>query len=213
WFRLFLAFVCSYLSFVSSTNTNAVTCGSIIKLVNTDYDVRLHSHDVNYGSGSGQQSVTGLKDVTDAGSYWQVKLEDKNTDYCRGLPIKCGQIIRLTHLSSKKNLHSHHFQSPLSRNFEVSAFGQNGIGDEGDNWEIICNDKTWMRESAVKFRHLSTSGYLHVSGSTFSHPIPGHFEISSSKSVYGSSWKTKEGVFIQPSEDSKTQYEPRHEDL
>jgi len=32
-----------------------VTCGSAIKLANSDNNVRLHSHDVKYGSGSGQQ--------------------------------------------------------------------------------------------------------------------------------------------------------------
>jgi hypothetical protein len=31
---------------------------------------RLHSHDVPYGSGSGQQSVTGFPNVDDANSYW-----------------------------------------------------------------------------------------------------------------------------------------------
>lgn len=31
---------------------------------------RLHSHDVPYGSGSGQQSVTGFPEVDDANSYW-----------------------------------------------------------------------------------------------------------------------------------------------
>ena len=31
---------------------------------------RLHSHDVPYGSGSGQQSVTGFPSVDDANSYW-----------------------------------------------------------------------------------------------------------------------------------------------
>ena len=49
---------------------------------------------------------------------------------CRA-PIKCGSIIRLTHLNTNRNLHSHHFQSPLSRNLEVSAFGDSGTGDEG----------------------------------------------------------------------------------
>ena len=49
---------------------------------------------------------------------------------CRA-PIKCGSVIRLTHLNTNRNLHSHHFQSPLSRNLEVSAFGENGEGDEG----------------------------------------------------------------------------------
>ena len=32
-----------------------VTCGSSLKLLNTYNNVRLHSHDVKYGSGSGQQ--------------------------------------------------------------------------------------------------------------------------------------------------------------
>lgn len=51
-------------------------------------------------------------------------------DYFRQ-PIKCGQTIRLMHLSTRRNLHSHHFQSPLSHNLEVSAFGEDGEGDEG----------------------------------------------------------------------------------
>lgn len=35
---------------------------------------RLHSHEVPYGSGSGQQSVTGFPDVDDANSYWVLSL-------------------------------------------------------------------------------------------------------------------------------------------
>ena len=35
-----------------------VTCGSVLKLVNIESNVRLHSHDVKYGSGSGQQVCT-----------------------------------------------------------------------------------------------------------------------------------------------------------
>lgn len=30
---------------------NHVTCGSLVKLLNTRHNVRLHSHDVKYGSG------------------------------------------------------------------------------------------------------------------------------------------------------------------
>ena len=37
-----------------------MSCGSVIKLMNLAHKVRLHSHDVKYGSGSGQQSVTGV---------------------------------------------------------------------------------------------------------------------------------------------------------
>ena len=38
-----------------SSNTDSVTCTSTFKLVNQQSGDRLHSHDVKYGSGSGQQ--------------------------------------------------------------------------------------------------------------------------------------------------------------
>ncbi|KAJ8276025.1 hypothetical protein COCON_G00077770 [Conger conger] len=39
------------------TELGFVTCGSVVKLLNVRHNVRLHSHDVRYGSGSGQQSM------------------------------------------------------------------------------------------------------------------------------------------------------------
>lgn len=39
----------------STCNKDAVTCGSTFKLINQKSGDRLHSHDVKYGSGSGQQ--------------------------------------------------------------------------------------------------------------------------------------------------------------
>ena len=50
----------------------------------------------------------------------------------------CGQIIRLEHLLTGKNLHSHDIPSPLSRKFEVSGYGDDGEGDASDNWMIEC---------------------------------------------------------------------------
>jgi hypothetical protein len=38
-----------------STDQDAVTCSSAFKLINQQSGDRLHSHDVKYGSGSGQQ--------------------------------------------------------------------------------------------------------------------------------------------------------------
>lgn len=43
-----------------ATGNELVTCTSVIKLQNVQRGVRLHSHEVKYGSGSGQQSVTGI---------------------------------------------------------------------------------------------------------------------------------------------------------
>ena len=44
----------------------------------------------------------------------------------RGKPIECGQTIRFEHITTSRNLHSHHFGSPLSNAQEVSAFGDEG---------------------------------------------------------------------------------------
>lgn len=52
-----------------------VTYGSVIKLMNANYEVRLHSHDVKYGTGSGQQSVTGVELSEDINSHWVIKGE------------------------------------------------------------------------------------------------------------------------------------------
>jgi len=60
-----------------------VTCGSLLKLLNNAFKVRLHSHDIKYGSGSGQQSVTGTDIKEDVNSYWVVKGTSK-------LPCKRG---------------------------------------------------------------------------------------------------------------------------
>ena len=42
-------------------NYEYVTCGTALKLMNVRHNVRLHSHDVKYGSGSGQQVRTIVK--------------------------------------------------------------------------------------------------------------------------------------------------------
>ena len=54
-------------------NQFQVTCGSVVKLQNLYHKVRLHSHDVKYGSGSGQQSVTGTDIKEDVNSHWAIK--------------------------------------------------------------------------------------------------------------------------------------------
>lgn len=61
-------------SVISNTAASSkyVTCGSVLKLQNVDYRVRLHSHDVKYGTGSGQQSVTGTDIQEDVNSHWAI---------------------------------------------------------------------------------------------------------------------------------------------
>ena len=142
-----------------------VTCGSVIKLQHAESSFMLHSHDIKWGSGSEQQSVTATPESGDPNSYWIVN-EALGAPACkRGQPIKCGQVVRLEHLATARNLHSHLFRSPLSGQQEVSAFGEEGQGDSGDNWKVMClrstGVKTWRRNTRVRLVHTDTGGYLH----------------------------------------------------
>jgi dolichyl-phosphate-mannose--protein O-mannosyl transferase len=65
-------------NFVAS-KAQFVTCGTILKLFNTDLRLRLHSHDVKYGSGSGQQSVTGVDISDDHNSHWLIRASSGET--------------------------------------------------------------------------------------------------------------------------------------
>lgn len=189
-----------------STASSLVTCGSVLKLLNPQHSVRLHSHDVRYGSGSGQQSVTGVTSVDDGNSYWRIR--GKMDTVCeRGRAIRCGQVIRITHVNTGRNLHSHHFTSPLSGNQEVSAFGDGGEGDYLDDWTVLCNEDYWERDSEVRFRHTATDVYLSVTGEQYGRPINGqrevHGMIASSQNNY---WKAMEGIFMKPSEQHRTDF-------
>jgi len=191
-----------------------VTCGSFLKLFNSSYKIRLHSHNIKYNSGSGQQSVTGIEAHDDANSHWLVKGTPK--DPCkRGEVIRCGMVVRLEHGSSKKNLHSHNFQSPLSSSQEISAFGDNGEGDTGDFWTVVCDGDYWSREDSIQFKHVDTEMYLGLSGHTYGSPVHGQMEIVGiSRPNVSSKWKVLEGVYINPVEQvASSQHSYAHSEL
>ncbi|XP_016059739.1 PREDICTED: stromal cell-derived factor 2-like protein 1 [Miniopterus natalensis] len=185
----------------AKTGAGLVTCGSVLKLFNTQHRVRLHSHDVKYGSGSGQQSVTGVEASDDANSYWRIRGSSEG-GCLRGSPVRCGQAVRLTHVLTGKNLHTHHFPSPLSNNQEVSAFGEDGEGDDLDLWMVRCSGQHWEREATVRFQHVGTSVFLSVTGEQYGSPIRGQHEVHGMPSANThNTWKAMEGIFIKPSVD------------
>ncbi|KAM6156031.1 stromal cell-derived factor 2-like protein 1 [Rhynchocyon petersi] len=188
----------------TKTRVGLVTCGSVLKLLNTYHRVRLHSHDFKYGSGSGQQSVTGVEASDDANSYWRIRGGPE--EGCpRGAPVRCGQAVRLTHVLTGKNLHTHHFPSPLSNNQEVSAFGEDGEGDDLDLWTVRCSGQHWEREASVRFQHVGTSVFLSVTGEQYGSPIQGQLEVHGMTGANThNTWKVMEGVFIKPSLDPST---------
>ncbi|XP_012284837.1 stromal cell-derived factor 2 [Orussus abietinus] len=205
WLTIFLTFL-TIESSVNAKDTKYVTCGSALKLLNLNYNVRLHSHDIKYGSGSGQQSVTGIEVQEDGNSYWLVKSET-GKQCTRGRPIKCGATVRLEHTATKKNLHSHHVSSPLSGKQEVSAYGDTkGEGDTGDHWIVVCQSDFWERDEPIMLKHVDTDLFLSVTGLTYGSPIVGQTEIVADHTTNGHSmWQAMEGLFIHPS-DFKAQH-------
>uniref|UniRef100_F1L0D9 Stromal cell-derived factor 2 n=1 Tax=Ascaris suum TaxID=6253 RepID=F1L0D9_ASCSU len=197
-----IGFVCLMFVVLVYADDGYVTCGSVIKLRNNNDGLRLHSHDVKYGSGSGQQSVTGMMETDDVNSHWQI-LPPLKGKCKRGDEIKCGDKIRLMHLTTKCLLHSHMFNAPLSRsNQEVSCFGRDGEGDSGDHWIVLCNTEEWLRGEPVRLKHEDTGKFLASSGQQYGRPISGQGEVVGVSSPGNSAyWKTVEGVYMIKSKD------------
>jgi len=199
---------------VESRGPQQVTCGSVLKLQNVHHKIRLHSHDVKYGSGSGQQSVTGTEVKEDVNSHWAIKGPTAKKQCTRGVPIECGQQIRFEHSTTNRNLHSHHFGSPLSNSQEVSAFGEDGEGDTGDVWKVVCEGDFWRRDDIVMFKHSDTGVFLGASGHTFGRPIHGQMEIVGlSMPDVSAKWKTAEGIFVHPTDFNPKKHSGNHDEL
>ena len=146
-------------SFIIEKEYETVTFGSWVKLAHKATGYRLHSHDITYGTGSRQQSVTGFPHGDDSNSLFRVTCQIGQV--CRsGTSVQCGDVIRLQHQNTKKYLHSHsNIASPLSNNQEVSAHDRS---DTNDYWKVVC-DGVWKREEPVylgSFDSFRTCRYI-----------------------------------------------------
>ena len=165
------------------------------------------SSEINWGSGSGQQSVTSTLDSDKKESLWLVNNPDGMAECETGEVINCNSILRLQHLSTGKNLHSHSFRSPLTGQQEVSGFGAEGTGDISDNWQLLCEtsaNKSWEVGSPFRLKHVDTGKFLASSSqSKFTNqncpncPIVGQLEVAAtSKMGEGSRWVVQRGVMV-----------------
>uniref|UniRef100_K3X1Y8 MIR domain-containing protein n=1 Tax=Globisporangium ultimum (strain ATCC 200006 / CBS 805.95 / DAOM BR144) TaxID=431595 RepID=K3X1Y8_GLOUD len=200
------------------TGFEYVTCGSSIKLVHEQTRFRLHSHEIAYGGGSGQQSITAHGSRNDRNSYWLVKEGDGEAGCVVGDKIQCDAKIRLEHVPTRRNLHTHNFGAPLTVGHdEVSGFGVAGEGDALDTWIVECeeskqcsaadqceDDGQWKRGEIVRLKSAGTGKYL-VTGphARFDDsncprcPINGQQEVSAtSEKRENSLWFAGEGIYV-----------------
>ena len=75
-------------------------------------------------------------------------------------------------METGKNLHSHRIQSPISHRNEVSGHGDDGEGDQQDNWQIECIDQSTqlvergnttpvMGDTVFQLKHVETGQLLY----------------------------------------------------
>lgn len=165
---IILTFASSFLAFRSivADDDLYITCGSAIKLAHTErnggtYYLNSGGHRIN--AGSGQQLVTSSPDSNQASSLWLVKEADNAAVCTPGKPIAFGTKIRLTHVETGTNLHSHAVRSPLSNQQEITAYGQDGAGDSGDNWIVNPargSENYWKAGAEVFIQHVDTGKFL-----------------------------------------------------
>lgn len=193
-------------SAAASEEFKEVTYGTVLKLMHERTKYRLHSHDVPYGSGSGQQSVTGFGGVEDSNSYWIVKAPE-DSDAQQGDTISDGAVIRLQHMRTRKWLHSHLHPSPISGNAEVSGFGGDDQSDTGDHWmlEIEGKGKIWMRDQKIRLRHVDTGAFLHSHDKKYQRIAGGQQEVCGvSKRTADNIWIAAEGVYLPATKKGKS---------
>ena len=134
----------------------------------------LHSHVQTYPVGSTQQQVT-CYHYKDNNNDFVVLPRWDEPPYNPNDPIrflKDGDVIRLNHAATTRNLHSHTVLAPVTKlNYEVSCYGNETIGDNHDYWqvEVVDDIKQGPKESVdrihslttrLRFRHQALGCYL-----------------------------------------------------
>jgi MIR domain len=133
--------------------------GDRIRLQHCETDRYLASLPKNYvhvGS-SHQQMVVGRK-TADAETVWVIHGPDGEPPDSRlGQEVKHGDLVRLTHEKTARNLHSHASPAPIAGNQgqrEVTAYGDAGIGNGDDNWRVDLKGGTlWSSGMRIRLEH------------------------------------------------------------
>ena len=139
--------------------------GMQIKLQHKGTGCRLHSHGSRYPGGSKQQQVTGFYGDDD-NDWWRIKAAHGAAEPAAGTHVMDYDVIRLQHVATGRNLHSHSIASPVTNQQEVSAFGAGGHGDTNCNWRVRLGQDD---HGAIRLHHLNTGRgadhhYLHSHG-------------------------------------------------
>lgn len=150
-----------------------VAYGSIITLKNhRTGGGYLHSHWHLYpeGVGARQQQVTTYTHKDENNNFLIKKYNTDDLDPALVDLVKHGDLIRLEHATTGRNIHSHKENAPLSKkHYQVTGYGENGTGDANDVWKVMIvngkeGDVVTTVFSKLKFIHYLQHCVLTSSG-------------------------------------------------
>ncbi len=140
-----------------------------------------------------------------SGDRWNFALNwDTNFRSMIGWPVRRGQILRFENVATGRELHSHGARSPKTGQGEVTAFGDNGMGDTNDNFVVDANDAgsgfEYLADGyKVKFRHANSNRTLHSHGIDWK---PGKQEVTTYAGRDDNDWWVIE-LAVQPDKNEK----------
>lgn len=155
------------------TQNADVAIGSRVTIKNMGWGGGLlHSHVQTYPVGSNQQQVT-CYHYKDENNEWTLLPRWDEPDYDPNGEIrflKSGDVIRLKHAPTTRNLHSHTVMAPVTTlNYEVSCYGNETVGDHHDYWQVEVVDdikhgtqvdRIHSLTTRLRFRHQVLGCYL-----------------------------------------------------
>lgn len=152
-----------------------IAYGSRLTFKNTGWGGGLlHSHVQTYPVGSTQQQVT-CYHYKDSNNDWVILPRWDEPEFNPNGELRFlhhGDVVRLSHGSTGRNLHSHNVAAPVTKlNYEVSCYGNATIGDHHDYWvvEVVDDlrrgsrdkvDKIHTLTTRLRFRHQAMGCYL-----------------------------------------------------
>jgi len=119
----------------------------------------LHSHVQTFPVGSNQQQVT-CYHYKDENNDWIILPRWDEPAYDHNGPIRYlqhGDVIRLNHKPTTRNLHSHNVAAPVTKTAnEVSCYGNDTVGDRHDYWQVEVVDDIHRGKKVDRIHSLTT---------------------------------------------------------
>jgi dolichyl-phosphate-mannose--protein O-mannosyl transferase len=137
----------------------SVAFGDYIRLKHIKTGQVLHSHDLEYKTGSLRHQVTCF-DGRDENDWWQIESAKNETGY-----VKYGSTIKLRHEATGRRLYTVvGYQSPSTDQQEVCCYNTD---DGNDRWKVVGGTGALEANNTLQLTHIASDVRLHSHKNTF----------------------------------------------